>query len=87
MKIHEGGAEAIQLVAMAGSEVAGRPLRDSWRRARGTSIVGAVLRDNTVIIPKGDTIIRSGDSAVVILRSEAIKIVEELFSKRRWFGS
>lgn len=43
-------------------------------------LIGAVVRDNKVIVPSGGTVIRPGDNLVTFFRREAAKEVEKFFS-------
>ena len=41
------------------------------------SNIGALVRDNLVITPTGDTVIEKGDKVVICLLHEAVQKVEE----------
>jgi trk system potassium uptake protein len=58
--------------------VAGRPLSEVGF-PKG-AIVGAILRDEEVLIPKGDDVLRRGDDAVVFTVESAVDEVERLFA-------
>jgi len=42
-------------------------------------LVGAVIRDGEVIIPRGETEILAGDRVVLFARSDQVKKVERMF--------
>jgi len=42
-------------------------------------IVGAVVRDGNVFVPNGDSVLRSGDRAIVFALATAIRKVEDIF--------
>ena len=48
-------------------------------------IVGAIVRGNEVIIPRGDTVTRANDLVVIFARSDAVKRVEKLFAVKLEF--
>ncbi|WP_339864402.1 Trk system potassium transporter TrkA [Paremcibacter congregatus] len=75
-----GAAEVLEAVALETSPLVGKPLRDI-RLPEGI-IVGSVVRDTKVIVPRGGTIIKPDDIVVVFSRQEKIRKVEELFSVR-----
>ncbi|MCF8474519.1 MAG: Trk system potassium transporter TrkA [Emcibacter sp.] len=75
-----GAAEVLEAVALETSPLVGKPLRDI--RLPAGIIIGSVVRDGEVIVPKGGTIIKPDDIVVVFTRLEMIKKVEELFSVR-----
>jgi trk system potassium uptake protein TrkA len=74
----ESGAEMIELRILERSRVAGRPLAEVGF-PKG-AIVGALLRNEEVIIPTGKEVLRPGDDAVVFTVEDAIDDVERLFA-------
>ena len=78
-----GQAEVIEAEALETSSLVGKPLREI--RLGAGMIVGAVVRDDEVIIPRGDTIIRAKDRVVMFATSEAVKKVEQIFTVRLEF--
>jgi trk system potassium uptake protein TrkA len=45
-------------------------------------IVGAIVRDEEVIAPRGETVIGKNDSVILFSTYESIKQVEKMFSVR-----
>jgi trk system potassium uptake protein TrkA len=45
-------------------------------------VVGALVRADEVIIPRGDTIIKPHDRIVLFATAEAVKKVEKMFAVR-----
>jgi trk system potassium uptake protein len=72
------GAEMIELRVPERCRVAGRPLSEVGFPEG--AIVGALLRNGTVIIPTGKEILRPGDDAVVFTVEDAVEEVENLFA-------
>lgn len=71
-------AEAIELIAREGSKITRQPLSDvSFPQ---NAIIGAVMRQNEVIIPIGETQIRAGDKVVVFALPSAVREVEKFFN-------
>ena len=75
-----GEAEVIEAVAVDASPLVGKPLRDV--KLPAGIIIGSVIQDDKIIVPKGGTIIKSGDTVIVFTAADMIKKVEELFSVR-----
>ena len=75
-----GEAEVIEAVAVEASPLVGKPLRDV--KLPAGIIIGSVIQDDKVVVPKGRTIINAGDSVIVFTCADMIKKVEELFSVR-----
>jgi len=76
--LKSGNAEIIEADAMETAPVIGIPLQDA-KLPHGV-LVGALVRDNTVIIPRGQSIIQKGDRVIIFSPKDSIKKVEKLFS-------
>ncbi|MEK7368329.1 MAG: NAD-binding protein, partial [Planctomycetota bacterium] len=73
-------AEATEMIAERGSEVAGKKLsKVSFPKG---SIVGSVIKNGSMILPYGDCVISPGDRAIVFYMPEAREKVQALFTKR-----
>ena len=73
-----GDAEAIEFEALPTSDVVGKPLKDV-RFPKG-AIIGAVVREDEVIIPRGHDVINVGDHVIVFTLQKAIRKVERAMS-------
>ncbi len=69
--------EAIEFIARAGSKILKKPL--SKTRFPKNVILGAVLREDDVFIPIGDTVIQAGDKVVTFAFPSAIHELEKMF--------
>ncbi len=77
-------AEAIEVIAMETSDLVNKPLRKI--RFPSGSLVVTVVRDEEVIIPSGDTVIRPGDRVILFsLRSSVPKVEKVLTVKLEYF--
>jgi len=74
--VGDENTEAVEFVALETSKIINRPLRDI--AFPEGSIVGAILRDDRVIIPSGDTVILPGDHVILVAIRSAIPAVEKL---------
>ena len=72
----EEQAEMIETVAMETSDLVKGPLRD-LDLPRGV-LVGAILRGDQVIIPRGDTQILPGDKVTLVTSSYSLRQLEKL---------
>jgi trk system potassium uptake protein TrkA len=77
--IRDGAAEVFEAEALETSPIVGQPLREL--KAPGL-VLGAVVRGNRVITPRGDTVVRAGDRVVIAARADTVKRVEQLFAVR-----
>ena len=78
--VREDFGEVIEAEALETSPLVGKPLRDA-RLPLGV-IIGAILRGETVIVPRGATVINAHDRVVLFATYEAVKKVEKLFAVR-----
>ena len=79
----DGAAEVIEGEALETSTLVGTPLNEI--RLPAGIIVGAILRDGEVMIPRGDTAVTAGDRVVVFAAAGMVKKVEQMFSVRLEF--
>jgi trk system potassium uptake protein TrkA len=70
-------AEILEIIPKAGSRITRKPLKDIHFPRQ--AIVGAVQRNDSIIIPDGQTQINSGDRVVVFSLAAALAEVEKLF--------
>jgi trk system potassium uptake protein TrkA len=71
-------AEAIEFNVAGGTPVTRAPLRDLDFPAG--AVVGAILRGEDILMPRGDDEIRAGDEVIVFALPEAVGAVEHLFA-------
>ncbi len=74
----DGYAEVIEAEAMETSPLAGNTLRELHLPA--DVIIGALVRDGEVLIPRADTMIEHNDDVILLAAARAVKKVEKLFS-------
>ncbi len=80
-KLGDSEAEAIELIAEEGSEIVKKPLNKIRFPKRAT--LGAIVRNGTMLLPKGVNAINPGESVIVFTLPDAIEKVQALFSKKR----
>ena len=73
-----GEAEVIEADAIESAAVVGVPLKDA--RLPNGVLVGAIVRNGTVIIPRGETEIAKGDRLIIFSPHSTIRKVEKLLS-------
>jgi trk system potassium uptake protein TrkA len=73
-----GEAEVIEAEAMETSPLVGPPLADV-KLPKGV-LVGAVVRGEEVIVPRGRTVIKEHDRVVIFAPHDAVKKVERMFA-------
>ncbi|MDA0675723.1 MAG: Trk system potassium transporter TrkA [Proteobacteria bacterium] len=78
--LHEGFGELIEAGALATSSLVGAPLKDA--KLPAGVLIGAIVRDGQVVVPRGNTVIQAEDRVVLFAAKNAIRKVEKLFSVR-----
>jgi trk system potassium uptake protein TrkA len=78
--IRDGEAEVFEAEVLETSSLVGVTLKDA--RLPAGIIVGAILRDGDVVVPRADTVIQTGDRVVIVARGTMVKRAEKLFSVR-----
>jgi trk system potassium uptake protein TrkA len=78
--LRDGEAEAFEAEALETSALVGERL-DQARLPSGV-IIGAILREDQLIVPRADTVIRPRDRVIVVARAALVKRVEKLFAVR-----
>ncbi len=76
-----GQAEVLEIIVTEASKVIGIPLKD-LNLPEGI-IVGAIIHAGKIIIPKGDSVIRSGDRVVVFCVTSLVSQLEKLFYRQK----
>lgn len=75
--LQNGQAEVLEILARKGSRVIGSPLSD-LSLPRGT-LIGAIVHEDAVLVPRGDSVIQAGDTVIVLATTAARATVERLF--------
>lgn len=75
--LFNGAAEVLEAEALETATVIGKPLNEA-NIPRGI-MIGAIVRGDQVIIPRGNTIIRTGDRVVILALADMVKKVEQMF--------
>jgi trk system potassium uptake protein TrkA len=78
--LREGFGEVIEAEALETSSLVGKPLKEV--KLPSGVMIGAIVRNGTVISPRGTTVIQDKDRVVLFAASEAVRKVEKLFSVR-----
>ena len=79
----DGFGELIEAEALETSSLVGVPLREA-KLPKGV-VLGAIVREGEVVIPRGGTVVRAGDLVILFTASQAVKKVENLFSVKLEF--
>ncbi|MFC4447670.1 Trk system potassium transporter TrkA [Halorussus aquaticus] len=75
--IEDDRAEVIEIEVDDDSILVGRPIRESVADLPEGFVVGAITRDDQFVVPRGDTVVESGDHVVVFVERDALEAVTE----------
>jgi len=75
--LHNGVAEVLEAEALETATVIGKPLNEA-EIPRGI-MIGAIVRGDQVIVPRGNTVIRTGDRVVILALADMVRKVEQMF--------
>ncbi|MCE2517544.1 MAG: Trk system potassium transporter TrkA [Alphaproteobacteria bacterium] len=78
--IIEDRGEFMEVVALSSSPLVGRPLRST--NLPKNAAIGAIIRQDEVIAPRGDTVIEPNDHVILFAARSAISEVEKMLSVR-----
>jgi trk system potassium uptake protein TrkA len=71
-------AEVIEIEVDEGSVLTGRPIHESSTELPSDVVIGAITRDQEFIVPRGDTVIETGDHVVLFVAGDVLSAVFEL---------
>lgn len=80
MSIGDGGAEIFEIMVTGKAAVVGKTLDDLKLPHKDVLIV-AIVRGEEIILPRGDTVIKEGDSVTVFALGKQIEEITRLFTR------
>ena len=81
--LRDGFGEIIEAESLETSPLVGSQIREG--KVPSGVIIGAIVRDGEVIIPRGDTDVRAHDRVILLATADSVKKVEKLFAVRLEF--
>ncbi len=76
-------AEVVELVPSASSPLINRPLSELASEIPKGALIGAIIRNDQMVIPKGDSVIAPGERVIVFSTDEALPAIEKLIVRSR----
>jgi len=83
VRIRNLNIEALRITAEENSPITGKPLQHIRSKIQKGSIISAILRDDEMIIPDGNSVIEPGDQMIVITYTRHLSRVRKLFKSRK----
>jgi trk system potassium uptake protein len=81
--LNDGHAEVVELTAEPNASAVNRMLGDELRFPKGV-IIGALVRGEKVLVPRGGDTILAGDTVIAFVLSEALDELEAMFQSPKW---
>ena len=78
--LRDGFGEIIEAEAMETSPLVGAQIKEA--NLPSGVIIGAIVRNGEVVIPRGDTDVRARDRVILLATADTVKKVEKLFAVR-----
>jgi len=79
LKLKNAGLSIVRAIVSKRNSAVGKPLYKLYNIFKKGTIVGAVVRDKAIIIPKGGTEIAAGDELIIICYEQNIPFVNRIF--------
>jgi len=80
LKLKSVNIEIIRLKAELGSPAINKPLKQLDNLFKKSIIIGSVIRNNSIIIPEGNTVIEGNDEVIIFCEKKLIGSATRLFS-------
>jgi trk system potassium uptake protein TrkA len=81
VKLARAEIDAVRFNVEPNSPITRGPLKDIARKLKG-SVVGLVVRENSMILPDGETVIEEGDRVIMIVQDKRRSAISKLFRGR-----
>lgn len=78
--LRDGFAEILEVEALDTSAIVNTPLRELKRPK--DMVFGLIVRDDKIIVPKPDTVIKPDDRVIILAAHDQVKRVEQMFAVR-----
>ena len=86
VKLTNVDIEAVRFIVTADSDISGMRVKEIATKLKKGSIIGVIVRDESLIIPEGETEIKTGDHIIVITHQKNLEYVAKLFKPHRLFS-
>lgn len=77
--------EAVRFTVEPDSEIADMKVKDIGAKMKRGTMLGVIIREDKMILPDGETVLKTGDHVIVITHHKTLQTIEKLFKPRRFF--
>ncbi len=85
VKLSNADIEAVRLTVDPASEIAGMKVRNLATKMKRGTMLGVIVREDTMIVPDGETEILAGDHVIVITYHKNLATISKFFKPRGLF--
>jgi len=78
--------EAVRFTVEPESKIAGMKIKQLARKLKKGTIVGVIVRQDSLVLPGGETVVEEGDHLIIITRHANLKTVAELIKPKLSFS-
>ncbi len=82
VKLSNVDIEAIRFTVEEDCDVAGMSVKKMARKLKKGSIIGVIVRSETMILPDGETVLETGDHVIMITRHKNLPTIGKLFKPK-----
>jgi len=82
VKLSDVDIEAIRFTVEPDSDVAGKQVKRIARKLKKGSILGVIVRGNSMLLPTGETTVETDDHVIMITRHKNLPALSKLFKSR-----
>jgi trk system potassium uptake protein TrkA len=79
--LRNANLEVMRLHAEAGSKVTSGRLMDIWSKFHAEAIIGAIIHEDNMVIPRGETRICAGDQVIILFKIGGRDKISPLFKQ------
>ncbi|MFZ5979880.1 MAG: Trk system potassium transporter TrkA [Candidatus Zixiibacteriota bacterium] len=78
--------EVVRFIVDPESEIAGLKIKMVAKKLKKAAVIGVIIRQNQMILPDGETEVKTADEVIVITHHENLSAISKLFQSHGLFG-
>ncbi|MDP6418478.1 MAG: Trk system potassium transporter TrkA [Candidatus Krumholzibacteria bacterium] len=83
LQLRDMDLESLEILAEEGSKITSAPLHKVWNPFKRQAIAGAIIREDKILIPRGDSHVEAGDELIVITQPKTLNQIRRLFKGKK----
>ena len=82
LQLRDMDLESVELTAGKNSKITSAPLQKIWMPYKRQAIIGALIHEGEISIPRGNTQVQEGDELIIVVKPKHIHKINGLFKER-----